>query len=148
MPRWVLDTNVYIRASRERGARLALDRFLDRHFSRTDFAATVWLELQVGVRNPSAQRGLDEMVAPYVERGAMLAPAAQTFQQAGRVLAALAVAEGLELDAVRPSLHHDVLLACTVREHGRTLVTANAADFARIRRQLRGFRFVTTLPLR
>lgn len=145
--RWVLDTNIYVRASHHREARRALDRFHDAHFGRTDLAATVWFELQIGVRTPARQADFDRWVATFTNREAVVLPSAKAFQQAGRVLGVLAESEGLQLDRVRPSLHHDVLLACTVREHGRTLITANAAHFTRIRRHLGGLRFITTLPV-
>lgn len=146
MTRYLLDTNIYIRASRDRGARDAFDAFLDVHFDRTDFAATVWMELQAGAWAPEEQADLDELVAPYLEADRMLAPSPVALQQAGRVLAALSRTEGLELDAVRPAFHHDVLLAVTAREHQRVLVTANAGDFTRIKRHLAGFRFVPPYP--
>ncbi|MCR4339812.1 MAG: hypothetical protein NUW01_08000 [Gemmatimonadaceae bacterium] len=72
MSRWVLDTNLYIRASHNREARRALNAFHDRHFARTDLAATVWLELQVGVRERSIQVAFDEWVDTFVERDAVL----------------------------------------------------------------------------
>jgi predicted nucleic acid-binding protein len=146
VPRWVLDTNLYIRASHDREARGVLNAFHDRYFSQVDLAATVWLELQVGVRERSVQVEFDEWVDTFVEREAVLIPSALTFQQTGRVLGILADTEGLELDRIRPSFHHDVMLACTVREHGRTLITDNVADFTRIQRYLHGFRFVTPFP--
>jgi predicted nucleic acid-binding protein len=144
--RWVLDTNCYIRASQNREARRTLNAFHDRYFGRTDLAATVWLELQAGVRDSATQAALDALADTFAGRDAILAPSARAFQQAGRVLAGLATAEGLDLNRVQPSFHHDVMLACTVREHDRTLVTYNAEDFTRIRRHLRGFRFVAPYP--
>ena len=144
--RWVLDTNCYIRASQNREARRTLNAFHDRHFGRTDLAATVWLELQAGVRDDATQVELDDLADTFVSRDAILAPSARTFQQVGRLLADLAISEGLALDRIRPSFHHDVMLACTVREHDRTLVTYNAEDFTRIQRHLRGFRFVAPYP--
>ncbi len=146
MARWVLDTNLYVRASHSREARGALNAFHDRHFARTDLAATVWLELQVGVRERSIQVAFDEWVDTFVERDAVLTPSALAFQQAGRVLGVLADVEGLELDRIRPSFHHDVMLASTVRECGRTLITDNSRDFTRIQRYLQGFRFVAPFP--
>ncbi len=142
----MLDTSLYIRASHDREARGALDAFHDRSFAQTDLAATVWLELQVGVRERSVQTEFDEWVDTFFERDAVLTPSALAFQQAGRVLGSLADVEGLDLDRIRPSFHHDVLLACTVREHGRTLITDNAGDFTRIQRYLRGFRFIAPFP--
>lgn len=146
MARWVLDTNVYIRAWHDRQARAALNAFHDRHYAHTDLAATVWLELQLGVRERAIQVELDGWADTFVERDAVLAPSALAFQQAGRVLGTLADVERLNLDRVRPSFHHDVLLACTAREHGRTLITDNARDFAQIQRYLKGFRFVGPFP--
>jgi predicted nucleic acid-binding protein len=142
MTRWVLDTNVYVRASREREARAALDDFHNRRFVQTDFAATVWLELQIGARSGDEQADLDQLVGVFE----MLVPSGRAFQQGGRVLAALATVEGIDPATARPSFHHDVLLACTVREHRRTLITYNTGDFARIRRHLRGFRFAAPFP--
>jgi predicted nucleic acid-binding protein len=144
--RWVLDTNCYVRASQNREARRTLNAFHDRHFGRTDLAATVWLELQAGVRDGATQVELDELAETFASRDAILTPSAQAFQQAGRSLAGLAIAEGLDLNGIRPSFHHDVMLACTVREYDRTLVTYNADDFTRIQRHLRGFRFVAPYP--
>ena len=142
MTRWVLDTNVYVRASQNREARRALNAFHDRHFARTDFAATVWLELQIGIRSRQEQADLDALVRPFT----VLVPSARAFQQAGRVLAALHLREGLDPAAARASFHHDVLLACTVREHRRSLVTHNTDDFARIQRHLKGLRFTVPFP--
>lgn len=142
MRRWVLDTNVYVRASHDREARRALDAFLDRHFARLDFAATVWLELQAGARGRAEPADLDALVRPFN----VLTPSARAFQQAGLVLAALRRREGLDPAVVRPSFHHDVLLACTLREHGRTLITHHTDDFTRIQRHLRGFRFTRPFP--
>lgn len=146
MTRWVLDTGVYVRAWRDRKARGGLTAFHDRHYAQTHLAATVWLELQMGVRERSLQVEFDEWIDTFTEREAVLAPSALAFQQAGRVLGTLAEFEGLDLDRIRPSFHHDVLLACTVREHGCTLVTDNAGDFSRIQRHLRGFRFTLPFP--
>jgi predicted nucleic acid-binding protein len=146
MTRWVLDTNVYIRASRHRDARAAFDAFFADHLAHTDFAATVWMELQMGARTRGEQGGLDELVEVVGGQDAVLAPSAEAFRQAGRVLRDLSTSEGLELERVRPLFHHDVLLACTVREYQRTLVTYNADDFTRIERHLRGFRFVLPFP--
>ena len=87
LARWVLDSNLYIRASRDHEARAVLNAFHDRHFSRVDLAATVWLELQIGVRDRALQVEFYEWVDTFVERDAVLAPSALAFQQAGRVSA-------------------------------------------------------------
>lgn len=146
MTRWVLDTNVFVRAWRDRPARRALDAFLDLKLGRLDFAATVWLELQTGVRSREAQLEVDLLLAPFQRRNAVLVPSADAYQQAGRVITDLVTREGLDFATMKPAFHHDVILAVTVREHQRVLVTHNVDDFARIRRHLRGFRFVTPFP--
>jgi predicted nucleic acid-binding protein len=63
-----------------------------------------------------------------------------------RIVGALAAAEGVDPATVSLSFHHDVMLACTVREHGRVLVTHNAHDFARMQRHLRGLRYTRPFP--
>ena len=54
--------------------------------------------------------------------------------------------EGLVLANVRKSFTNDVVLAVSCRERGVTLITANKRDFARIRRFVAGFNFITNFP--
>ena len=106
----------------------------------------MWLELQAGVGSAEDQLDLDELVTPFLERDGVLAPSARAMQQAGRVLSALARHERARLDDAPASLHHDAVLAATVREHGRMLITEHTRDFTRIQRHLRGFRFARVFP--
>jgi len=70
-----------------------------------------------------------------------VAPSFATYAEGGRVLAALAAREGV--DVSRPgSLVNDVLIAASCREAGARLVTENVGDYAAVQRHLRGFRFV------
>lgn len=136
---YALDTNVYIRAVRDSGARVRLKRFLLRSGHRVRLSAVVALELRAGARTPTQERAVDALLAPYASRDRVLAPSFEAFVQAGRVVAALAPRERMTQPA--PSFTNDVILASSCREAGAVLVTENQADFAAIQRHLRGFRF-------
>ena len=146
MPRYLLDTGLYVRASRDRAARRALDAFLDHSFAHLDFATVVWLELQSGVAGPAEQDALDELVAPYLDLDRMLAPSVGAWRTAGRVLSELAMEGALDLRTLPAWQLQDVLLATLAAERGRVLVTTNEDGFARIARHLDGFRYVQPYP--
>jgi hypothetical protein len=63
------------------------------------------------------------------------------------VLADIATREGLTYGASPGWLAGVALIAASCREADATLVTDNHGDFARIQRQLRGFRFVAPAAL-
>jgi predicted nucleic acid-binding protein len=144
--RYLLEAGLYVRASRDRDARVALDAFLDGAFAQVDFATVVWLELQAGVTSGAEQDALDELVAPYLDLDRMLAPSLGAWREAGRILVELASAKAVDLQALPAWQLQDVLLAVLSREHGRILVTTNADGFGRIGRYLDGFQFVAPYP--
>ncbi len=143
---FALDANVYIGASRSRGALDAFKAFVRAAERRTRFLAPVWLELQAGIRGDGEQNDLDALIAPYVRSGRMAAPSAQAFQQAGRILKAYSAKEGVVLAGTSRGLYVDILIAVTARDIGATLITSNAKDFVRIQRHLRGFRYAEPYP--
>jgi predicted nucleic acid-binding protein len=137
---FALDTNVYLRAVRDPGARVRLKRFLLRGGHRVRLSAVVGLELRAGARTPAQQRAVDALLSPYASRDRLVVPSFEAFTQAGRVIAALAARERRTQPA--PSFTNDALLATSCRESGVVLVTEDHGDFAAIQRHLRGFRFV------
>lgn len=143
---FALDTNVYIRASRNRDALDAFTDFVHAAERRTRFLAPVWLELQAGIRDNDEQEVLDALVDPYVRSDRMVAPSHRAFQQAGRVLQDLAATERTVLADTPRGLYVDILIAVTAREVDATLITENARDFARIQRHLRRFRYLERYP--
>ena len=143
---YAIDTNLYIHAVRDPQARLALTQFLLRVGPRIRLHAVVAMELRAGARTAAQHAELAALVAPYVQRGRVVVPTLQAYEQAGRVLAELAAKERFDARVAPPSFASDVLLATSCREAGVTLVTANHGDFARIKRHLRGFRAAPPWP--
>lgn len=136
-----LDSNVYIRALRDRDALRRLKRYVLRAGGRLHVSAVAALELRAGAITRPQQHALEDLLAAYISRGRCLVPSFDAFVQAGRVLSALA-AEGYPVSQAARSFTNDVLLATSCRESEATLVTDNLRDFRMIQRHVRGFRVV------
>ncbi len=136
--RYAVDTNLFIRAYREADDRAALERFLQAFAPFCYLPAIVAQELLAGVRTVAEERAVQRhLVDLFAQRGRVIAPSVNAWLESGRVLRALAQADGLELRRMTKAFGNDVLLAVTCREHGVCLVTENRRDFTRIRRHLR-----------
>jgi predicted nucleic acid-binding protein len=146
VPKYVLDTQLFIQAFRDPVANQALQEF---HLARAPFeylSAVVAQELRAGIRRPSDRRVLERHVLGVYERvGRLIIPSARAWNRSGDVLAAMMRDEGLELARVSRSFSNDILLALSCREAGCVLVTENNTDFSRIQRFLR-FDFVAPWP--
>ena len=145
---YVIDTNVYIAAFRDPARREALQRFHTRAGTRLLMHSVVVLELRAGVKTDAHRLALEEIISPFAECGRIVVPGWSAYEQAGRVLADLADRENLSLSTAPRSLTNDVVIATSCREHGAVLVTDNAADFAAIKRHLRGFQYIAPWPLK
>jgi predicted nucleic acid-binding protein len=119
---YALDANVYIRALRDRDRLSLLKRFLIRSGMRVRVNAVVALELQAGARTPSQERAVSDLVESYVARHRVIVPSFEAYRQGGRVLAALAVREGMDTSR-SGSLVNDVMIATSCREAGIKLIT-------------------------
>lgn len=147
MPKYVVDTNVYIDASRDATEAERLKLFLARWLPVTYMSAVVIQELRAGARTGEQTEALERWtLAPFARRGRILVPSAQAFEASGRILADLVGKDGVELASARASLPNDTLLAASCREAGATLVTRDG-DFERIATHLRGFRHVAPWPV-
>lgn len=138
---FALDTNVYIRALRDRDRFAQLKRFLLKAGTRLRLSSVVALELRAGARVPAQERAVSDLVALYGTRGRVIVPSLAAFVEGGRVLAALGAQEGVDISRAG-SLVGDVLIATSCREAAVRLVTENVRDFAAVQRHLRGFRFL------
>lgn len=137
-----LDTNVYITALRDADQLVRLKRFLIRAGLKIRVPAVVALELRAGARTGAQRTAVEDLLAAYVARDRVIVPSFTAYAESGRVLAELAVHEGIDLSRAG-SLVNDVLLAASCREAGAQLITGNARDFAAVQRHLRGFRFTS-----
>jgi predicted nucleic acid-binding protein len=144
--RYVLDSNLFIRASRDPDANAELQRF-HQVFAPFEFlSAVVAQELRAGARSIPARRLLERHVLdPFVRRDRVVTPSARAWYESGDLLADMAAEEGLEVSRVSKAFGNDVLLALSCREAGVVLVTDNERDFERIRRRLR-FEFIGPWP--
>jgi predicted nucleic acid-binding protein len=125
MKKAILDTNVYVSWLREGlHEELLVGRNLSRYLS-----AIVQMELRAGVTTPRAARALDGLFGTYRRVGRVAVPSQEIFDQAGRTLRELRK-RGREMR--RASLVNDVLIACTARQIGATVFTADASDFGAI----------------
>jgi predicted nucleic acid-binding protein len=143
---WVLDTNIYIRALRDRQRLADLKRFRVRARARLWLSAVVGLELRAGAGTAAHAQALEDLLTIYIDRERLVVPSFDAYQQAGRIIATLAHKERFALADAPRSFINDALLAASCREAGAVLVTENTRDFITIQRHLKGFQFQTDYP--
>lgn len=144
---FALDTSIYIRGLRDAVALAELKAFRKRAGLRMVISGVVAMELGAGAMTEQHEAAVSDLLDPYAARGLVVPVSYASCMQAGRVLAALARHERIDLARAPRSLTNDVLIAASCREAGVVLVTDNSRDFTRIQRHLRGFRFVSPWPL-
>ena len=146
MRKYALDSNCYIDAARDPGARADLEAFTFREAPRLYLSAVVAAELRAGCRSSRDRRQLEEHVlAPFVRRGRVLTPSGAAWDALGLTLSQLRAEGRLDLTNVPRGFVFDVLIAFSCREAGVVLVTRNARDMERIRSVFQ-FEFVAPFP--
>ena len=145
MPKYALDTNIYIDAFRSTDASETLKQFLTSHLPMTYLSAVVMMELRIGAQTKDQVEAVEKAVfAPFEKRRRVFAPSLHAFKEAGTILALLVKNHPVNRP-IRSSLVNDALLAASCREQGLTLITSDN-DFLRISRHLKGFRYVAPWP--
>jgi len=143
---YVLDTNVYVGALRNRDELQQLKQFLLRAGMRVRVDGIVAMELLAGAGSSEHVDAVKALLAPYMLRDWTTAPSFVACTEAGRVIAELAFGKRGRR-TIAPSLTNDALLAASCRDAGAALVTKNSADFTALQRHLRGFRFLAPWPI-
>ena len=144
--KYTLDTNIFIDGFRNEEAQSEVFAFLNRALPVTHLSAVVMQELAAGARTPEAARDLEQgLFEPFERRRRVFAPSSTAFAESGRVLAAVATAEGWQVLDDKPSLLNDALIAVSCREQGITLITKDG-DFKRLLPFVRGFRYAAPWP--
>ena len=138
MKKFVLDTNLYVRAFRSQDGANELERHYSEFTPSTYVSSVVMHELLVGASTAAKARQVrEDLLGPLTRAGRVITPSHSAWEQAGSAIAGMARSEGRELRSVPKSLVNDFLLAASCREFGTTLVTDNTGDFDLIQRYLR-----------
>ncbi|HET9217298.1 MAG TPA: PIN domain-containing protein [Terriglobia bacterium] len=140
MPKFAIDTNVYVESVRSTKTSEGLKQFLASNLPRTYLLAVVVQELWAGARTQEQVDALEAGVfGPFDRRSRVIRPSIGAFKESGRILAELALRDGIEPSRTKVSLVNDTLIAASCREAGITLLTRDS-DYERIARHSRGFR--------
>lgn len=146
MTKYVLDTNLYVKAFRGPDDAAALERFYSSFAPAVYLSSVVLHELLVGASTPEKEAQVELSIAKPLRRSnRIVTPSHTAWESAGKTMARLAREEMFDLRAVPKSFVNDVLLAVSCRDAGVTLVTDNVADFRRIRR-VTAFEFQAPWP--
>jgi predicted nucleic acid-binding protein len=128
--KYLLDTNIYIAATRDDTWNAELEAFL---WSWTPFifiSSVVAGELLTGAVRPELERRTySEFIAPLEETDRLITPTHAAWTRAGRIIAKLIRAKRLGADGVPKSFFNDCLIATSARDHGCTIITQNTKDF-------------------
>lgn len=137
MPKYILDTGLYIRATRDEGWNHALEAFAWNYAPFIYLHSTVASELLTGAVNPGLERRTQErFIAPFEGTGRVITPSHRTWKQSGQIVARLIRDKKLSPQGVSRSFPNDCLIAASARELGLTVVTENVRDFELIREVL------------
>jgi predicted nucleic acid-binding protein len=141
--KYVLDTQLFIQAFRDRGANETLQGF-HRVFAPFEyFSVIVAQELRAGIRRPEDRKALEKnVVRVFARANRTITPTADAWHRSGDLLSQMARSEGLEIARISKAFANNVLLALSCRETGCVLVTDNERDFQRIQRFVQ-FDFMT-----
>jgi predicted nucleic acid-binding protein len=134
MPKYVVDTNLYVRATRSAEANGALEAFYASCAPFVYLHSVVAGELLAGAASPDVERMTQvRFIAPFEGRGRVITPTHAAWRRAGLIVAALVRQRRLSPNGIQRSFLNDCLLASSAREHGYTIITENERDFALIR---------------
>jgi predicted nucleic acid-binding protein len=146
MPRYVIDTNLYVAADRDLAWADQLERFSTAYLPFIHVHAVVAKELLAGAVDRRRERLVeDSLIQPFERRGRVLTPSFSAWMAAGRILSQLVQRKRMSPAGFKRSFLNDCVLAASCREVGATLVTLNRDDFALIGEVMR-FEFVEPWP--
>jgi predicted nucleic acid-binding protein len=128
--KYVLDTNLYVRAWRDPLDRANLKAFIATAGPRIYLHSVVAAELLAGSVTATIRRQTeDTFIHPFERRKRVITPQHSAWKRAGEVLARLVKTKRAGETGVTRSFFNDCLLAVSAREEGLTVVTDNLSDF-------------------
>ena len=131
--KYVLDTSVYLGATRSEDTRERFRQVFFPLLSATFLSAVVAYELSVNAGDPRTRVLVGEFIEPMSRAGRLVSPTFGDWLEAGGVMTAIAEKERGWRSKL-PALLNDVLIALSARRIGATLLTHNRDDFRLIRR--------------
>ena len=130
MPKYVLDTNLYIRATRDEEWNQALESFLLASTPWIHLHSVVAMELLAGAINPGLERQVQRcFLDPLERRGRLVTPSHGAWKRAATGLTELLQTRRVSRNGITRSLINDLLIAASARDHGFFLVTESVRDF-------------------
>ncbi|HET7234031.1 MAG TPA: type II toxin-antitoxin system VapC family toxin [Longimicrobium sp.] len=130
MPKYILDTGLYIRATREDPWNTALEQFAWNFAPFIYLHSTVANELLAGALSTKLERRTQELfIEPFEATRRVITPTHRDWKQAGLVVPHLVRMKKLTPQGVTRSFPNDCLIAASARELGVTVITENERDF-------------------
>lgn len=126
----VLDTNLYIRATRSETSMRALEAFSTAFAPALHLHSAVAMELLSGATSAALRRRTEaSFIRPFERRGRVITPGHSAWKRAGAIIADLIAARRLSRDGFSRSFVNDCVIAASAHELGFVLVTENTRDF-------------------
>jgi len=147
MPRYVLDSNVYIEAERNPEVRERLTAFTQANASTLYLSTVVMHELLAGVRDAERQAEMErQLLTPYRNAARIVPTDERVWKDAANICRAFRFdLPGSESRLALASFRNDILIAASCRRVGATLITTNSRDFAAIR-EINGLHYAEPFP--
>jgi predicted nucleic acid-binding protein len=146
VPKYIIDTNLYVRAWRDPVDRANLKAFIATAGPHIHLHSVVAAELLAGSTTPTIRRQTEDLfITPFERRERVITPQHGTWKRAGAVLARLIRSRRVGEPGVTRSFFNDCLLAASAREEGLTIITDNHRDFELID-SVERVRFVAPWP--
>ena len=134
MKRYLLDTNIYIRAARDGDWAGKVAAFLSSHLPSCYLHAVVAQELLAGAVDRRRERTVHEgLIRPFEKRRRVVTPRFGTWKRAGRIMGRLVEGGLMSAGGFIRSFVNDCLLGASCREEGLVLITTHRTDFELIR---------------
>lgn len=146
MKRYVLDTNLFIEAARDKAKGKELAAFSAAFLPRLHLHAIVVQELLAGAVSSEWRREIERaLVSPFERRGRIVTPDYGSWKRAGEIISELVERRRMSPNGIGRSFPNDVLIAVSCRAGGHTLITGNIGDFELIS-EVDPIRFVRPWP--
>jgi predicted nucleic acid-binding protein len=147
VPKYVVDTNLYVAAIRTDEGTAALAAFQRRSAPFLFQHSTIAQEILAGARDEADYREhREDWVAPFEDLGRLITPSHAAWMHAALIVARLVERGRLSPGGFGRGFLNDCLIAASARDHGFILVTRNTADSALISQVEPGIRYVPPWP--